>query len=242
MPNQPTTDYLAQFTSQLNEIDKLEATPGLVRDLAMQTLDNASKTAGLPRSTKQILENGSQALGNITTGSLAANFKVIYAQMCVLAVSSLEALLKTYFANAADAYRQLDADNPKLGQIKITLKEVLASDLRFGGKIGNLILEKDKLSFQDLKSIKEVFKTYFGRELTLTTDQEKQLCFYLECRHVLVHKGGKVDQRFVRSTAVMQANLKGYTESQVIEIDAGDWGDIKTSFSALVAEVTRRRS
>jgi hypothetical protein len=236
---QPTTDYVAIFAAQLDEIDKLESTPVLMRDMAVQALNNALKQ-GLPNSTQTILNNAKSTLGNISTGSLAANFKVIYAQMCVLAVSSLEALLKTYFANAANDYTHLASDNTRLDHIKVSLREIINNELRFGGKVGDLILDKDKPSFQDLKSIKETFKTYLDKDVNLADDIEKQLCFYFECRHVLVHKGGIVDDRFIKNTNVMNANLKGLKKGQPVEIGAGDWKTIKDSFSALTLEITKQ--
>ena len=235
----PTTDYANKFKSRLDEIDKLETTPYQIRDIALQTLNNVGKQQ-LPNSAMNVVNNGIATLNNVSSGSIAASFKVIYAQMCVLAVSDLEAILKEYFIRAADAYTNLDSNNKKLQQIKVTLEELIASRLKFGGKVGQLIIDKDKPNFQNLKEIKDTFKTYFNKDVALDSNLEKNVCFYLEARHVLVHKGGIVDSYFVSATAVMEANLKGLSEGDAIDFDNSDWPKMRDSFIALVENVTRQ--
>lgn len=235
----PTTDYVARFTASLENIDKLESTPELIRQQAISALDHALKQT-LPHTAKQPIENARASLTNISKGSLASNFKAIYAQMCVLAVSDLEAILKQYFENAANAHKNLDLSNIGLTKLKVSLLDIIQNDLRFGGKVGKLILEKQKLSFQDLKSIKDIFANYFGKEINLPKPVEQQICFYLEVRHVLVHKGGKVDKKFLDATEVMKANLKSYSLGQSVELDQNDWSTIKSCFGSLVEAITKR--
>lgn len=232
-----TTDYVAGFQKDLEAIEQLQTTPNLVKDHAIATFDAALRQQ-LPHASKTILENGRRSLENISHTSIAANFKVIHAQMCVLAVSSLEATLKHYFENAANAYRNLDVGNKRLAEIKVTLHEIIASELRFGGKVGKLILEKDKPNFQDLKSIKTIFKQYFNKDVVLSDSDQKAACFYLEARHLLVHKGGVVDDKFIQATSVLDANLKGYTAGDRVELEESDWHTMREVFIALVASVT----
>lgn len=234
----PTTNYVDSFKFRLDEIDKLQSTPYQIRDLALITLNNAAKQR-LQNPASSIVNNGIAALKNISKGSIANNFKVIFSQMCVLAVSDLEATLKQYFIRAADAYTNLDPSNKKLQQIKVSLEELIASRLRFGGRVGQLIIEKDKPNFQNLKEIKEVFKTYFNKDVSLPPETEKNICFYLESRHVIVHKGGTVDEHFINATTIMDANIKNFKLGDRIEFDSSDWPRMRDSFLALVENVTR---
>jgi hypothetical protein len=162
--------------------------------------------------------------------------------MCILAVSSLEATLKRYFENAAKDSNNINREYDKLSNLKVSLTEIFDNDLRFGGKIGKLILEKDsQINFQDLKSIKNVFKNYFKKDVVLEDSIEKKACFYLEVRHLLVHKGGRVDEKFISATNVLDANIKNYKKNALVELDDNDWKDIKISFSSLIKEVTKQR-
>ena len=56
---------------------------------------------------RNIIENTKKALENISESSIKNNFKIIYSQMCVLAVSSLEAILKRYFEDSLNNLRIL---------------------------------------------------------------------------------------------------------------------------------------
>ena len=100
MSKELTTDYVAIFNKDLESIEKLEQTPKTIRDYAIQALDDILVNSKLKYTDRNILENTKQALENISESSIKNNFKIIYSQMCVLAVSSLEAILKRYFENS----------------------------------------------------------------------------------------------------------------------------------------------
>ena len=77
-------------------------------------------------------------------------FSVIYSQMCVLAVSSLEAILKEYFVDSFNDKTDINIENKKLNEIKVTIRDIIDNELNFDNKLGALILERDKPNFQDL--------------------------------------------------------------------------------------------
>jgi len=234
----PTTDYAQLFQSRLDEIDQLERTPDLIKQHAIATLDNALRINIGNVQAHQALENGRAALANVSDESIAANYRVIYSQMCILGVSSLEAILKKYFEHAADNYQNLVISNPRLKQIKVTAEDIVNSGLRFGGKLGRLILDKDKPNFQDLKSIKDVFLGYFGKEISLTDLSQKRLVFYLEARHVLVHRGGTVDDKFIQAVTKIDANLHNLSAGEQLTLGREDWEAIRLSFMELVRVTT----
>lgn len=233
------TDYTEIFTAELGAIDKLEETPKAVKNVAVSALDSAL-AAEIKHTTRIALENAKKMLENIGDGSLKKNFKVIYSQMCILAVSSLEAILKQYFENAMSNIGNINKANKKLDELKVSLLDLVENDLKFSGQLGRLVLEKDKPSFQDLKSIKAVFKDYLSKDIQLKPGDEKTICFYLEARHVLVHKGGKVDAKFIRATESFGANIKSYKIRDTVSIDENDWAEIKRSLIELVKQVTLR--
>lgn len=235
----PRVDYIGNFKKGLADIDKLERTPGIIRDMAVQALGRASNASGIPTITRVELENSRAALENISDGSMRENFKVIYSQMCILAVSHLEATLKKYFENALNNFSNINQYNDDLKKIKISLAELVENKLKFSGKFGKLVLERVNLNFQDLKSIKRIFSDYLSRSISLDDNIQKKICFYLEVRHVLVHKGGIVDGKFVQATNSFGANIKSYTESDRVELNEQDWNDIKESFGELIDVLTR---
>lgn len=241
MSKTPKVDYVKDFKKELSNIDKLEQTPNLIKNVAIQALDSAINSNGIQTTTRTILERNKESLENIEERSIRNNFSIIYSQMCILAVSSLEATLKKYFENVLSDFSNINQSNDELKKIKISLSELVENNLKFSGKFGKLILDKTSLSFQDLKSIKRIFSEYISKDIVLDAETEKKISFFLEARHVLVHKGGIVDDKFVQSTTFFDANLKGYKKGDRIEVNASDWGDIKNIFIELVAQVTQYR-
>jgi hypothetical protein len=234
-------DYLKKFKDSLGDIDKLEQTPQIVRDMAGGVLEDICKDEAVQRTVRMKLEGRIQALKSIHESSIEDNFKVIYSQMCVLAVSSLEAILEEYFEYALNSSAKTEGKLvKKMDDLKITLKELVENDLNLAGKFGSIFLEKAKLNFQDLKSIKDSFSDYLGKKIDLDEDTEKLICFYLLARHVLVHKGGVVDDKFISaSTRYLNANTKGYKKGSKIIFNPEDWMNIKKVFVKLVNEVVK---
>lgn len=239
MSNSPRVDYSSDFEKDLKNIDKLEQTAHKIKEIAIQALEKAIWVPGLPTTVKMTLENNRDVLKNIHDESIKENFRVIYLQMCVLAVSSLEATLKKYFENALNDFNKVNPESKGLKGATITLVELAKKGLSYRSGFGTLVLEKIKPNFQDLKSIKSNFKDYLSKDINLGSEIEKKICFYLELRHVLVHKGGVVDKKFVDATDSFGANIKNYGKDDRVEIDSSDWTDIKQCFSQLVKDITR---
>ncbi len=235
--------YVTKLQLRLDEIEKLESTPMVMRDQAVQCLEKVlGNSSNLVHGDKNIIQNGIKSLENIKEESMKQQFSVIYSQMCVLAVSSLEAILKDYFMDSFNDKTDINIENKKLNEIKVTIRDIIDNELNFDNKLGALILERDKPNFQDLKSILNNFKNYFNKEIELESDLRKRLCFYLEARHLLVHKGGEVDKKFINSTKVLDANIKNYKAGDTVEIKLSDWIDMKQAFLTLLDMLTRGKA
>ena len=232
-------EYVTILKSRLEKIEKLESTPMIMRDQAVQCLRRLLKKAQLKHKEKNRIENKINLLENIKEESMKEQFSVIYSQMCVLAVSSLEAILKEYFVDSFNDKTDINIENKKLNEIKVTIRDIIDNELNFDNKLGALIIERDKPNFQDLKSILNNFKNYFNKEIELESNLQKKLCFYLEIRHLLVHKGGVVDKKFINSTKVLDANIKNYEVGDTVEIKSSDWVDMKQAFLGLLDTLTR---
>lgn len=235
-------EYVTILKSRLEKIEKLESTPMIMRDQAVQCLRTVLKKSQLKHNDRNIIENKINLLENIKEESMKEQFSVIYSQMCVLAVSSLEAILKDYFVDSFNNKRDINMENKRLNEIKVTIRDIIDNKLNFDNKLGSLILERDKPNFQDLKSILSNFKNYFNKEIELEGNLKKKLCFYLEIRHLLVHKGGVVGKKFINSTKVLDANIKNYKVGDVVEIKSSDWTDMKQAFLSLLDMVTRGKA
>ena len=236
-------EYVIKLKSRFEKIEKLESTPMIMRDQAVQCLEKViNESKKLVHNDKKVIQNNIDSLENIKEESMKEQFSVIYSQMCVLAVSSLEAILKDYFVDSFNNKTDINMENKKLNEIKVTIRDIIDNELNFDNKLGSLILERDKPNFQDLKSILSNFKNYFNKEIKLESDLQKKLCFYLEIRHLLVHKGGVVDRKFINSTKVLDANIKSYKAGDTVEIKSSDWIDMKQAFLSLLDVLTRGKA
>ncbi|QJU11337.1 hypothetical protein FBF25_04200 [Candidatus Saccharibacteria bacterium oral taxon 488] len=242
MSSSGNNEYVTKLSSRFEKIEKLESTPMIMRDQAVQCLRTVLKRSQLKHNDRNIIENKISLLENIKEESMKEQFSVIYSQMCVLAVSSLEAILKEYFVDSFNDKTDINIENKKLNEIKVTIRDIIDNELNFDNKLGALILERDKPNFQDLKSILSNFENYFNKEIELESNLQKKLCFYLEVRHLLVHKGGVVDKKFINSTKVLDANIKNYKVGDTVEIKSSDWTDMKQAFLSLLDMVTRGKA
>ena len=232
-------EYVIKLKSRFEKIEKLESTPMIMRDQAVQCLEKViNKSKKLVYNDKKVIQNSINSLENIKEESMKEQFSVIYSQMCFLAVSSVEAILKDYFIDSFNNKTDINMENKKLNEIKVTIRDIIDNELNFDNKLGSLILERDKPNFQDLKSILSNFKNYFNKEIKLESDLQKKICFYLEIRHLLVHKGGVVDKKFINSTKVLDANIKNYEVGDTVEIRSSDWVDMKQAFLGLLDTLT----
>ena len=240
MSSSEDNEYVIKLKSRFEKIEKLESTPMIMRDQAVQCLEKViNKSKKLVYNDKKVIQNSINSLENIKEESMKEQFSVIYSQMCVLAVSSVEAILKDYFIDSFNNKTDINMENKKLNEIKVTIRDIIDNELNFDNKLGSLILERDKPNFQDLKSILSNFKNYFNKEIELEGNLKKKLCFYLEIRHLLVHKGGVVDKKFINSTKVLDANIKNYEVGDTVEIRSSDWVDMKQAFLGLLDTLTR---
>jgi hypothetical protein len=230
-------NYIQDFQEELENIGKLVETPDMIKRIALSALENALRQ-DLKFTTKNSLSNTKKSLENIADSSIKENYKIIYSQMCILAVSSLEALLKRYFLDSASFMNNINLENEKLTKIKITAVDLLNHNLDYTSEFGNLLLEAERASFQDLKSIKETFESYLKLKFNLKIEEERLIIYYLELRHVLVHRGGRIDKKFVDATTKMNANFKNYKPNDLAELDHEDWEKIESSFLVLASSIT----
>lgn len=243
MSSSEDNEYVIKLKSRFEKIEKLESTPMIMRDQAVQCLEKViNESKKLVHNDKKVIQNNIDSLENIKEESMKEQFSVIYSQMCVLAVSSLEAILKDYFVDSFNDKTDINIENKKLNEIKVTIRDIIDNELNFDNKLGSLILERDKPNFQDLKSILSNFENYFNKEIELESNLQKKLCFYLEIRHLLVHKGGVVDKKFINSTKVLNANIKNYKAGDTVEIKSSDWIDMRQAFLSLLDVLTRGKA
>jgi len=221
-------NYLEYFKEDLNKIEKLISAPNLIRDHILNNLRNI-KFDKLENTERTKLNNSIKSIENISNESFKNEFKIIYNQVCILMVSSLSANIEKYFKNFVTT-SEATINIKNLEKIKLNLHEVLQySNINFNN-LGDIILEKDNsVNFQDLQSTIRSFNEYLGKNIELGDDLKNKIIFYQQCRHVLVHKNGFVDDNFIKKTD-KESNIKKYEIGDVVQLDSNDWMNMKNSF------------
>lgn len=214
------------FEESLREIGRLIEVPSFVKELVLQSLDDIDFTS-LDFEGKNRLENCKKSIGNISEQSLSSSFAIIYNQVCILAVSSLSAYLENYFKDCIQArWDKIDFSGI---DIKISLGEIGEYGFDISSNIGAIILKKDNtIKFQDLQSTLRSFEKYFGVNITMEENLKKEIIFYQQCRHAIVHQNGIADADFIKKTGT--ANKKNYIIGDTIQLGSKDWIDIVTAF------------
>lgn len=224
--------------NNLNNIGEIIEFPGFIKEMVLLNL----KTFDLSqvKNTDKIkFNNLIQTIENISDQSMKGTLKIIYNQACVLAVSALSAILEKHFVNLIIAHwRKMDFSKE---DVKITLAEL--ADYKFNIKpfLGNILLKKlNSINFQDLQSTIRSFDKYCKKKIKLDKDVEETVIFYQQCRHIIVHKNGYVDNEFIKK--VGSNIIKLYQNGEKIELNELDWEKIKNSFPRLVDIITSQKS
>jgi len=233
-------DYIIEFDQELEEIEKLIQTPELIRSYSLEVLESVFKK-GIPYTYKTSISNGILALKNISDRSIRDNYEAIYNQCCVLAVSLLGAKIEKYFINYGN-YNWDKIDTSKKGkEIKFSLSELAEHEYNLKPSIMKLIKNKDSsISFQDLLSTKRTFDDFFKKNIELKDSSEKSIIFYQQCRHNIVHAGGRVDETFLSRLTPKKANIKKYELGEKIKLNDSDWKEIKLSFRQLIETLVKK--
>lgn len=238
--------HVEYFNKKIEDIGELVLLPNDVRRYAINALNRMERTAVKRRGSQHPIDSTIQTLENINDDSINDKYKIVYNQLNILATSALEATLKHYFIDCLRDTTLLNRGSDKLRRrldsIKVTAFDLVQNDLDYKNRFAELIMEKEGSNFQNLKKIKGVFSDYFSKDIELSDDDTRRIIFYTECRHILVHKSGRIDKNFIRNTEnnnYIEANIKRYKEKDEVGFDAGDWEDMTQAYTALVREVIK---
>lgn len=170
-----------------------------VQDMAIQQIESLHQQFVSEGITNE-QRNGKRTLdilkGIRTNDSLRPRYKTIFNQAVVLLVSYFGSALSDCFRSAtqiAITYREkriLDED------INLKVDEIVSSQDSIGDALGDLIIQKKDISFQDMKSVHRAFKKYFGIEIE-KNENVNNIIVGQACRHSIVHEGGRVNSRIV---------------------------------------------
>lgn len=131
--------------------------------------------------------------------SLRIEYDSMFNQGLVLAVSHFSSAIHSIFR---EAINQACCCCPELltvsnEDIKITFEELKSYrfDLTLG--LGDLVIKKKDISFQDMQSVNRAFKTFFNLDIERDS-HTNNIIIAQAARHSIVHAEGVADEKFMK--------------------------------------------
>lgn len=162
---------------------------GLSERLSKANIDNPKL---LPDDTIRMIEQIHDH------NSLQINFRIIYNQSVVLAISfltsTLEELFKTTLENVLSDTSLL-SDYLQKEEIKINIKDLTILNRSFPENLAAYLFDRKGISFQDMQSTVRTFKNFLDIEIE-KDDLQRSLIFVQAARHIITHAGGRTTEKF----------------------------------------------
>ncbi|MBL1320468.1 MAG: hypothetical protein COA63_005330 [Methylophaga sp.] len=200
-----TVSIVKTFNENIESVKKLIHFDRQVVDLAISSIEELNQFL---IDRKQILhpqQNGQRVLDLLRdirkNDSLKGRYEVINNQAVVLLVSyfgsTITDLFKVVSEYAVDEYGD-NGDKRVLGtELKLSVAELLNLTGSLGAEIGELLISKNNISFQDMQSIKREFNQYFGIKIEKTV-HVNNIILGQACRHSIVHAAGIINARVLK--------------------------------------------
>ncbi|MCL5073772.1 MAG: hypothetical protein M1308_23195 [Actinobacteria bacterium] len=229
----------SKYKSNIEDIDAIFETSLILKGIFENALENILKNNNLNFNQRKIVNNKLLSLANIEDKSIkdaeAGAWERLYPQALILVVSISEQLLKEIFEVLV--YSNLEKLNG-IDDISFKLKDVIDKSFKLSRKDWvELVVKKlygevdpnEKINFQNILAIKGIFNNYFRLEINLSEKLQKDLHFYYQCRHIIIHNGSIVDERFIKNLAKAKYPRQ-FIEGEKIIITSNDFDKCKSVF------------
>jgi hypothetical protein len=129
--------------------------------------------------------------------SLSRQYRDMYNQGVVLLVSHFGSAVGDVFRNClVEGLRAGKSERLKKVSLEFSLDELKNMDFDIKDQLGEIVVNKKDISFQDMQSIANAFETYFNFRPP-KDENTNTIILGQASRHVIVHNSGKVDRRMI---------------------------------------------
>lgn len=204
------------FEKNIESVEKLINFDREFMDIAIGSIEKLHEILiAPPHSIGYEQSNGKRTLDMLSSirrnDSLKSRFSVINNQAIVLLVSYFGSATADLFREAAKVAVEVHQDKRVLNsELKVKVEELIGFGVSIGDSIGDVLITKNSISFQDMKSIQREFKKYFG--ITIEKDiNVNNIILGQACRHSIAHEAGIVNSRVIHQ--VQGANPRDLKQS-----------------------------
>lgn len=163
-------------------------------------------------------------------------YQTIHNQGIVLLVSYFDATVSDVFRVAVAAALREGLDVPVRNRsVDLSWASLAKPDAPIERLIADRIVRKDSISFQDMKSISRAFSESLGVTIEKSEDVN-DIILGQAARHVLVHAGGAIDERFLNQvTDARPRRLKpALSRTGVLSFDPAEVDALGTAMSSFL--------
>jgi len=205
-------DIEQRFENNIKDVYKLIEFDSLILKHTLKVLNDLdAKIRRLNIDNATLLPgNAIKNIENIQTNkSLSPHYKTMYNQSIVLLVSlfasAVSDLLKEGInqlaLSAKGKHTQKDyIDSLKKTELKLTINEIIELGNRLHTKIGDIVVNKQDISFQDMKNINRTFRNFFGFNMD-QNEVVNNIIMAQASRHVIVHDSSNVNDRIKKQVS-----------------------------------------
>jgi len=191
---------LSTFSVNLESVSKLINFDREVQDLAIVGIETLHKFLKEEKGYDNPKWNGERTLqmlrGIRSSPVLRERYSTIYNQAVVLLVSYFGSVIGDVFRRAAARGLERGDLSVLETELKIRVNDIVELRESAPELIGDLLIQKDGISFQDMQSTHRAFRHYFSVEIE-TDDEARNIIAGQACRHAIVHNGAKVNTRII---------------------------------------------
>jgi len=124
----------------------------------------------------------------------------MYNQSIVLMTSYFSHALEQLFTILiSEQYKHSVPKEAEKEEFKITLSDIVDTDFDLPETIGKMILKKEDLKFQDMKSTQRAFDKYLNIRIPID-NSINTIIVALSLRHVMVHNAGIINEKTINQT------------------------------------------
>lgn len=203
---QQISDNFNKNLSSVNELLEFDQTILQFCISHLEDLEEGLKKGGIENpffSVQRVIK----ALKNIKLhGSTKIKYQIITNQSLVLTVSHFASAIHDLFKCCINhAFKNNLSDHLNKEELKFNVKELANIGSNLEDQIGEIITQKNSISFQDMKSIQRSFKNYFKYQIK-KSDHVNNIIYGQACRHAIVHNGAKVDSSLLNQIKAANPN------------------------------------
>lgn len=197
-------DILKEFESHTNSVRKLMNFDRFVLDFCIHSLKDLEEKIKSNHEIKItnvrfLPSNTIKALESIKLNdSMREQYESIFNQCLVLLVSYFSSICKELFKKSIDFFSIHNKEflSTIKEDIKLSFEEMAKYNYNLSGNIGQIVVDKKNISFQDMQSINRSFCKYLDTDKEEIDNKTNNIILAQASRHCIVHTSEIADEKF----------------------------------------------